>query len=35
VEDGTLKDKFFTNIKDFMVCDLTLRIGNGTTQEYI
>ena len=34
VGDGTLKDKFprlyeVSDTKDFLVCDLTLRIGNG------
>jgi len=40
VRDGTLKDKFprlykVLDTKDFLVCDLSLRIGNGNTQEYI
>jgi len=38
--DRMLKDKFrrlyeVSDTKDFLVCDLTLRIGNGTTQYYI
>jgi len=40
VGDGTLKGKFsklykVSYIKDFLVCELTFRIDNGSTQEYI